>query len=73
MNLIKKENLKPIIVLSVICLMVALLLGALNMITAPEIKRQAEEKANEALLVVLPDGKNFEKIKEFPKWWNSSK
>lgn len=62
MNLIKKENLNPIIVLSVICLIVALILGALNMITAPEIKKHAEEKANEALLIVLPDGKNFEKI-----------
>ncbi len=62
MNLMKKENFKPLIVLSVICLIVALLLGALNMITDPEIKRHAEEKANESLLVVLPDGKNFEKI-----------
>ena len=56
------KNIKPAIVLTTICLVVALLLALVNMITAPIIKAATDAAANEALLVVLPDGKNFEKI-----------
>ena len=53
-----KENVKPVLVLSVICVVVALLLSFVNAITAPII----EAAAAKALTEVLPDGKNFEEI-----------
>lgn len=52
----------PAIVLSSICLVVALLLSFVNMITAPIIKAAQDAAATAALLEVLPDGKNFERI-----------
>ena len=52
----------PSIVLGSICLVVALLLSFVNMITGPIIKEAQDAAANAALLEVLPDGKNFEKI-----------
>lgn len=69
MSIIKKENFKPLIVLALICIVVALLLGGINMITAPEIQKKAEEKANEVMRIVLPDGTTFEEMDitdEFP-------
>ena len=58
----KKTNILPTVVLCSICLVVALVLSLVNMVTAPIIKEAQNAAANEALLVVLPDGKNFEKI-----------
>lgn len=58
----KIKNLIPVIVLVSICLVSALLLSLVNMITAPIIESAQNEAANAALLVVLPDGKNFEKL-----------
>ncbi len=57
-----KKNIMPSIVLGSICLIVALLLSLINSITAPIIEEAQNAAANEALLVVLPDGKNFEEI-----------
>lgn len=65
-----KKALMPIVVLVSICIVVAALLGAVNMLTAPEIAEREAEKANAALLVVLPGAKNFEKIESlegYPK------
>ena len=62
MSIMKKENIMPAAVLSAICLIVALLLSAVNLVTGPVIKENQEAAANEALLIVLPEGKNFEKI-----------
>ena len=58
----KKRDLMPSVVLATICIVVALMLAAINMITAPIIESRQNALANEALLEVLPDGKNFEKI-----------
>lgn len=58
----KKTNILPTVVLCSICLVVALLLSLVNMVTAPIIKEAQNAAANEALLVVLPNGKNFEKL-----------
>ena len=49
-----KNNLKPAIVLGAICLVVALLMGVINMITASEIERQLQIKSNAAKVEVLP-------------------
>ena len=58
----KQSKFYPTIVLSSICLVVALLLSVINMITAPIIAEREANAANGALLDVLPDGKNFEKL-----------
>ena len=52
----KKENLMPSIVLGAICLVVALLLSAVNLITGPVIEANQSQAANKALLEVYPDG-----------------
>lgn len=56
------KNLKPTLVLSCICMAVALILSAINMVTGPIIEANRNASANEALLVVLPDGEGFEEI-----------
>ena len=58
----KAKNVLPVIVLVSICVAAALLLSLVNMVTAPIIEAAKNAAANEALLEVLPDGKNFEKI-----------
>lgn len=58
----KKENIMPTVVLSVICIAVALLLAVVNMVTKPIIDKAANDKANATLVVVLPEGEGFEEI-----------
>lgn len=60
--MIMKKNIMPSLVLGCICIIVALMLSLINSITAPIIEAAQNAAANEALLVVLPDGKNFEEI-----------
>ena len=69
----KKSNFAPAIVLSCICLVVAVLLSGVNMITGPIIKAAQDQAANAALLVVLPEGKNFEEIAIDEKYPSSIK
>ena len=57
-----KKSMKSIIVLVCICAVMALLLAVTNEITAPIIKENQNAAANEALLVVMPDGKDFKKL-----------
>ena len=52
-NIFKKENLMPVIVLGAICLVVAALMGAVNMITGPIIQKAEEQKVYDSLRVVL--------------------
>ena len=56
------KNVKSILVLVCICSVMAILLALTNSITGPIIKKNQEAAANKALLQVMPDGKNFEKI-----------
>lgn len=58
----KKFNFKPILVLSTICLTVALLLSLINSVTSPIIEKNQNAAANEALLELLPDGKDFKEL-----------
>lgn len=53
-NILSKENLKPVLVLGAICLIVAALMGVINMVTAPEIEKQLTAAANAAKIEVLP-------------------
>ena len=57
-----KTHLKSIAALTLICGVVALLLSATNMLTAPIIEKNASAAANEALLVVMPGGEGFEAV-----------
>ena len=56
------KNVKSILVLVCICSVMAILLALTNSITGPIIKKNQEAAANKALLQVMPDGKDFEKI-----------
>ena len=56
------KNIKNIAVLVCICTAIALLLALTNAITAPMIEKNMNAAANEALLVVMPDGKGFEEV-----------
>ncbi len=49
----KKQNIMPVAVLTVICLVVALILGAVNLLTAPIIKEREEQKKYDSLREVL--------------------
>lgn len=61
---------KSVIALTAICAVIAILLALTNSITAPIIEKNAAAEANEALLVVYPDGGDFTQIdltgKELP-------
>lgn len=53
------KYLKSIIVLTVICAVMGLALAATNRLTAPIIAENESSAANEALLIVMPDGEEF--------------
>ena len=57
-----KQNIKSVVILVAICGVMALLLAATNTITAPIIEKNAAAAANEALLVVMPEGTGFEEV-----------
>ncbi len=58
----KNEALKSIVVLSAICLVVALLLSSVDLLTAPIIEKAEQEKASSAYFEVLPDATEFETV-----------
>ena len=64
----KFGNFKPTIVLASICIVVALLLSAINTVTGPIIEASQNAAANAALLEVLPEGKNFEAVEITPDY-----
>ncbi len=64
-KIFKKENVMPVVVLSVICLIVAALLGVVNSITAPIIKKAEEQKVYDSLRVVI-DG-DFAPVDPMPE------
>ena len=58
----KWEKLKPIVVLTAICLVVSAALTGTYNLTKPVIDAAKAAQANEALLAVLPDGTDFEEV-----------
>ena len=52
-KLFKKENLKPLVVLGLICIIVAVLLAAVNVVTGPIIKKAEEQKVYDSLREAL--------------------
>lgn len=57
-----KNYIKSVVALTVITAVVAILLAMTNYITEPIITKNQEAAANEALLVVMPNGSGFEKV-----------
>lgn len=57
-----KKSLHSTLVLVCICAAVSLLLAVTNAVTAPIIKENQAAAANKALLIVLPDGRDFTPI-----------
>ena len=57
-----KENIKSVVVLTAICLVVAVLLAYTNSITAPIIAANKAAKASGSLLEVMPEATGFENI-----------
>lgn len=58
----KNTSLKSIIVLVAICLVIAVAMAAVNVITAPRIEEQQKNAEQAALREVLPENGGFEKI-----------
>ena len=58
----KWNTLKPIVVLTVICLVVSAALVGTYSLTKPVIDAAKAEQANAALTAVLPEGKDFEQV-----------
>ena len=54
-----KNYIKSVVALTAICAVVAILLAVTNFITAPVIEKNASAAANEALVVVMPEGTDF--------------
>ncbi len=61
-----KNKIMPTLVLTCICLVVAIMLAGINMITEPFIKKAADDAASETLSKVLSTGKDFQKIDPLP-------
>lgn len=61
-NRLWQESLKPIVVLTVICLITSLLLAVTNSLTAPIIAEQKRAAANAARKELLPDADDFEQV-----------
>lgn len=57
-----KNKLFPTLALGIICLVVVLVLAAVNTITAPLIEKAQAEKVQKALAEVMPKGVNFTEI-----------
>ena len=57
-----KNSLKSIFSLTVICVVIAAMLAGVNMVTAPLIEKNQAAAANEALLVVMSEGSDFQPV-----------
>ena len=60
-----KNKILPSIVLATICIVVALLLSVVNMVTAPMIEAAKAEKIQKMLSGVLPEGKKSMSASDF--------
>lgn len=53
---ITKERAMPAVVLGIICLVIALVIALVNLVTAPIIERAQKEAISESLRIVMPEG-----------------
>ena len=63
----KKANIMPVAVLTAICLVVAALLGGINLLTKDKIAENKLKKEQASLIEVLPGASVFDKIEELPE------
>ena len=61
------ENTKSIVVLTVICLVVAICLAGVNYVTAPIIEEANAKAAFDACFEVMPEGTDFETVEQLPE------
>lgn len=65
-----KQHLRTVLSLTIICGVLAVLLAVTNAVTAPIIEENSKAASQAALLVVMPEGKDFEEVDislmEFP-------
>ncbi len=57
-----KSSIKSVVALTVICAVLVSILAVTNYITSPIIEENERKEANAALLVVMPDGEDFEEM-----------
>ncbi len=57
-----KSSLKSVISLTLICAVLAVILAVTNGITAPVIEENERKAANESLLIVMPEGEDFQEV-----------
>lgn len=57
-----KQHLKSVLSLTIICGVLAVLLAVTNAVTSPIIEENSKAASQAALLVVMPDGKDFEEV-----------
>ena len=57
-----KKYIKGVVVLTAICAVISLFMAGIDMLTGPIIAKNNEASANAALLVVMPEGKGFERL-----------
>ncbi len=57
-----KKSVKSTLVLVCICAVISVMLALTNAITAPIIQKNNDAAANEALLEIMPNGKNFKEV-----------
>ncbi len=57
-----KKYIKGVVVLTAICAVISLFMAAIDVLTGPIIAKNNEASANAALLVVMPEGKGFERL-----------
>jgi len=57
-----KNHIKTILTLTIICLVVSVLLAAVNFVTDPVIKEYEKKQAEAACSEVMPEGSGFESI-----------
>ena len=57
-----KKHIKSVISLTIICAVVAILLGITNDITAPIIEKQESDAVAKSLVVVMPNGQDFQSV-----------
>ncbi|MCQ2436346.1 MAG: FMN-binding protein [Clostridia bacterium] len=63
----KNDSIKSVIVLTAICLVIALLMAFVNSVTAPIIEENDAKAAQAALQIVLPDATGFDELSgDFP-------
>lgn len=58
------DKIKPVFLLGIVCLISAYLLGKVYLLTQEKVEKEKERATQSALMMVLPNAVNFEKVEE---------